>query len=661
MYKNYLKMLKVLKFSGFQPDWTTLQKTVMILCIVLSITGKIVAASSTPKSLVIINGLPKVTCTSQLSYYVDPSRKFSLDDIRIKNFSTKTAGLIKAMNYYGRRANYWMKFSLENTDSQPVVVFLDAGEFGSIRVYQIVKGKIQIQNGGESLIKDINTPIPELNTVKLILPPKEKVEYVLRLSSNLYYDMGFNQVNILSKKQLYATYYRDYHNAGTFRFLQILFLGFMFSQMLYIIFTRVIGIKRKEYLFYLFYLVLVTAYYILKYNDVIGFYWPLDYYPEISIYTKSILLALPFLFYIKFIRYFLDLKETDEKVYAKLIYLEYFIGIYVFADTSLRFLLPATIVLNNILMIVIFVIFVTGLTIIIPLVKYKRILVNLILTGSLIAGLGDVIGILISLLQVDLRIVHTNLDSLVSGQIGIVIETIIFTASLSYKSRMMEREKIEAQQKLIAQYEENEKIRKKMKKTRNKIAQDLHDDIGSTLSTILLFSNAAKTKVRFKNGEAGDIFRKISRIAGNMIDEMSDIIWAINPMQDSMDKILKRMNYYAAPITNAQNMEFNFKVNDDIQNLYLSMEKRKNLFLVFKESIINAVKYSEGTCIHAKLYSNNNNLHMLVEDNGKGFSKHSEQGNGLNNMKIRAEDSGGQLEINSRVNEGTSVHLIMPL
>jgi signal transduction histidine kinase len=142
---------------------------------------------------------------------------------------------------------------------------------------------------------------------------------------------------------------------------------------------------------------------------------------------------------------------------------------------------------------------------------------------------------------------------------------------------------------------------------------------------------------------------------------MSDIIWAINPMQDSMDKILKRMNYYAAPLTLARNMQFDFEAEEEIQQLHLSMEKRKNLYLIFKESIINALKYSEGASICVRLYRNEGFLYMVVKDDGNGISQYSEQGNGLNNMKLRAEDIGGQLEINSLKNEGTAVNLKIPL
>jgi signal transduction histidine kinase len=623
--------------------------------------NRIYASESVSAPQVKIVDLPQINCTDQLSYYVDVSQKLSFDDVRKKIFSTQTDSLKKELKSYVQMANYWVKFSLENTDSIPVIAYIEPGYFGNIKIYQNINENISELTGGAGEKKDFNTPYAEFYTVKITIPAYSSVNYIVRLSSSTYYALGINHVYVLSKDALYQNYYKDYHAEKTTRLLQLLFIGFMFSQMLYVGFSRVIGIKRKEYLFYLFYLLLVTIYYIFNYDEEIGIYWPLKYYPDINIYTKSILLALPYLFYLKFIRYFLNVKELDKKAYKKMIHLEYFIIWYVFIDTVMRFLLDSSFTLNIILMITIFGIFIYGLTIIIPLTKYKSILVNLILTGTIVAGLGGILGLLISLFKVHFGIVKIDLNPILSGQIGIVIEVIIFTTALSYKARKMEIDKIENQNKLITQLEENQKLKEKMEKTRNEIAQDLHDDIGSTLSSILLYSNAAKTKVHFKISEATEIFNKISKISETMMDEMSDIIWAINPMQDSMDKIIKRMNYFASPITNAQNINLDFTYDENIKNAVLSLEKRKNLFLIFKEGITNALKYSKATNIFVHLYKTNSSLHMTIKDNGVGFSADKNQGNGLNNMKVRANDINGQLKIDSRENEGTSIHLIMPL
>lgn len=652
--KKFLRQHKLNKFILFS-------KLFFVVCFFWVNDACAVGNAVNHKPMLTIKGLPQIIRISPSSYYIDKSRGLSFSQVRGKRFLTRPGGLSEAIQKYFQRANYWIKFSLENTDSVSAVAYVKAGVFKNIRIYEIMKGKVSIKNGGISIDKNNNTPRPELYTVKLILPPQTKINYFLFLSSTADYGIGFDQINIFCRKDLFASFYRDYYESKSFRILQILFLGFMFSQMLYVGFSRVIGIKRLEFLYYLIYLFLVTVYYFIKYFNVIGIYWPLRYYPQIEVYSKSILLALPYLFYIKFIRYILNTRELNKYIDDKLIRLEYFIGIYVFTDTALRFILTSAGVLNEILMITIFAAFFYGLILIIPLMRYKKLLINLVLAGSLAAGLGGVIGMMISLLQIDLGILHTNFNSLLSGQIGILVETIIFTTSLNIKIRMTEREKFETQEKLIAQLEENDVLKEKMEKTRNKIARDLHDDIGSTLSTILLYSNSAQAKVDFKKGEASEIFGKISNVAGNMMDEMSDIIWAINPMQDSMDKILKRMHYYAAPLANAQNMYFAFNVDEGIKQLHLSMDKRKNLFLIFKESVINAIKYSEGTAIYAELYTNDGHLHMLVKDDGKGFTDHDGSGNGLNNMKNRAEETGGRLQINSAENSGTTIHAIIPL
>ncbi len=479
-------------------------KTVILLCLFFGIEEGIFAAVRTPQ--VVIKDLPQIICTSQLSYYADTSRKLSFSDVRFKSFSTQSDLFLKAIDKYSQRANYWVRFSLENTDSIPAAVYLDAGDFGSIEVYEIYQNKIMIHNGGMGLKKDTHIPYPELHSIKLTIPPQTEVQYFILMSSNADNDLDFQGVDLSSKKVLYDAYYQDYHENKTFRFLQIFFLGFMFSQMLYISFSRVIGIKRREYLFYLFYLILVTGYYAVRYDNVIDIYWPLEYYPQIRIYLKSILLALPYLFYLKFVRYILNVKELDKRIYDRLIRLEYFVGIYVFVDTSLRLFLPNVALLNEILMITILGIFLYVLTLIVALMKYKQLLVNLVLTGSLIAGLGEAIGVVITLLQYTIGVSQAGWNSLVSGQIGIVVETIIFTTSLTIKTRMMEREQIEDQKNLIEQLKENESLRQKMENIRNKIAQDLHDDIGSGLTRIAILADVAlrQTEVKQESSSEGD-------------------------------------------------------------------------------------------------------------------------------------------------------------
>jgi signal transduction histidine kinase len=661
-------------------------KAGIILCLLFGITGRFDAAPVISHPRVIIKGLPQVICTSQLSYYIDHSQRLEFNNVQNKTFSTQTDGLPKAIDKYLQQANYWIKFSLKNTNSGPVVTYMEPGYFGTIQVYEITREKISLKTGGASLKKNHDKPYAEFYTIKLVLPPQTTVQYILRLSSTLYYDLGLKQVNIFSKKSLYEAHYHDYYETKTFRFLQILFLGFMFSQMLYVGFSLIIGIKRKEYLFYLFYLALVTIYYMFRYNNIIGIYGPLDYYPQIRLYTKSILLALPYLFYIKFIRYFLNIRELDEKASGKLIGLEYFTGIYVLADTTLRFLLPVSAVFNEILMITIFAIFIYGLTIIIPFIRYKKILVNLILAGSLAAGLGGVAGILITLFQIDLGILHTNLNSMISGQIGIVVETIIFTASLSLKTRMMEREKIENQKKLIAQLEENQLLREKMRisklekekaaheefskrliqsqeNERKRIASELHDSLGQNL---LIIKNRAVMGMRAKaNNTQGEQLKQISLAATSAIDEVRRTSYNLHPYQLERLGLTKTLKSILSNIDNSSEVNFNESI-DNIDGLF-KKENEINIYRAIQECINNVIKHSDANNAVIEVKKNEGDIEINISDDGKGFDTNCiyadhdpAKGFGIKNISRRVNIINGSFNVNSSPGKGTKININIP-
>jgi len=200
-----------------------------------------------------------------------------------------------------------------------------------------------------------------------------------------------------------------------------------------------------------------------------------------------------------------------------------------------------------------------------------------------------------------------------------------------------------------------------MDNIRNNIAKDLHDDIGATLTSILLYSNAAVNRKKMTLKEAKNIFRKISQISADMMENMSDIVWAIHPVHDSMKKLIQRMIYYALPLTRAKNIQFHFEEEEHIREVILNMNKRKNIFLIFKEGVCNVLKYAEASTVVVRLYQLQGNLHLTIEDDGKGFIETQTEGNGLKNMKFRAEECGGSLTIESAPGKGTHIHLQVPI
>jgi signal transduction histidine kinase/ligand-binding sensor domain-containing protein len=221
---------------------------------------------------------------------------------------------------------------------------------------------------------------------------------------------------------------------------------------------------------------------------------------------------------------------------------------------------------------------------------------------------------------------------------------------------------------LLYRYRINELLKRQA--IRNKIAQDLHDNVGSTLSSISVYSQVAQ--IQNEGGdqqELNDILGKISITSTDMISEMNDIVWAINPRNDSMEKIVQRMESFAKPLLAAKGIQFQFRYDKAILSTWLQMEKRKNFYLIFKEAINNIIKYSNAGSVTVDIGIRNRKLELLVKDNGVGFDparamadqRQSLSGNGLRNMKMRASEMRGELSIKSKPGEGTSIHLISPI
>ena len=143
---------------------------------------------------------------------------------------------------------------------------------------------------------------------------------------------------------------------------------------------------------------------------------------------------------------------------------------------------------------------------------------------------------------------------------------------------------------------------------------------------------------------------------------MSDIVWAVNPDNDSFEDIILRMRSLAFNLLRAKNIEFTFRASESLNDIKLSMEKRRNLYLIFKESLNNLVKYSEATLVSIQLFSEDSLVKLIIRDNGKGFDPLlPANGNGLNNMQIRAKEMKAQIKIESTIGEGTSTELFLKL
>ncbi len=118
---------------------------------------------------------------------------------------------------------------------------------------------------------------------------------------------------------------------------------------------------------------------------------------------------------------------------------------------------------------------------------------------------------------------------------------------------------------------------------RNKIAQDLHDNVGSTLSSISVYSQVAKIYREQNKPEAlQDTLEKISATSSEMISEMNDIVWAINPRNDNMETILQRMESFARPLLASKEIKFEFSYEPGVKHLHLEDDKAKKFLSYFQ-------------------------------------------------------------------------------
>ena len=194
---------------------------------------------------------------------------------------------------------------------------------------------------------------------------------------------------------------------------------------------------------------------------------------------------------------------------------------------------------------------------------------------------------------------------------------------------------------------------------RNKIAADLHDEIGSTLSSISLLSGLTQKQLAANQPQkAEQMVGKISEDARQMLESMDDIVWTINPRNDSMQHLFTRLREYAKPLAESKEIALDFATDAQVESLSLPLQVRQNVYLIVKEALNNAFKYAQASQINVEFRGQSDEWNVAVVDNGVGFDVEAVNSrNGLKNMKKRAEEIGGTLLIMSQEGQKSEVKL----
>jgi signal transduction histidine kinase/ligand-binding sensor domain-containing protein len=202
----------------------------------------------------------------------------------------------------------------------------------------------------------------------------------------------------------------------------------------------------------------------------------------------------------------------------------------------------------------------------------------------------------------------------------------------------------------------------KLQAVRNRIASDLHDEVGSSLSSITIGSQLAAQLSSNENVQVKQLMARIGETSSESLRSMSDIVWAIDPKNDQGEALVKRMRRIAHELLESRSVAVTFDVSGGIEELKLPMDARKELLLIYKEAVHNASKYAEASHVGIELRSVKGRFSMSVRDNGRGFdTRLHPDGNGLGNMRRRAATLRSALTVESTPGHGTYIALEVDL
>jgi signal transduction histidine kinase len=236
-------------------------------------------------------------------------------------------------------------------------------------------------------------------------------------------------------------------------------------------------------------------------------------------------------------------------------------------------------------------------------------------------------------------------------KVSMLIDIILF--QLAIMKSWNEREKHLATEKLLSQLA--------VEKLRNRISGELHDDIGSTLSGVSMYSYL--TNKQIENGEIDNAkvsLQIIHESTNEIVDKLGDLVWSVNPKHETIDFLFERVEQFAIQLCAAKSIAFKSSISVNLEQGTISQENIHHLYLILKEVVNNSVKYSDASELSLHVKESDGILNISVADNGKGFETSSIQwGNGLKGIKKRAIEIGAILDLKTSLGSGCTVQLTL--
>lgn len=439
---------------------------------------------------------------------------------------------------------------------------------------------------------------------------------------------------------------------------QYVFYGILVFQMLVIIFQAFTQ-RRREYAYYLLYIVCVAGYNMSMYDGL----WENDRLKVLRLLLDHPFVGLIFFFYFRFARHFLEIPVLYPDFNSRVIWFErslFFLvgmsvlGILSFGDTMVE---------ESVFSFIAFSVTMVSVYFIGNFLKIKETrLKSFMLAGAVFILLGASFTFIFFKLN-QWELLSVKLPPTIPHQLCTIAELIIFTTALSLKSYLLEREKRETEQQLIAELQAKERLFKEVDQLRNRISGDLHDDIGATLSSIDVY---AATGIKAMNkgdyGAASDYLSKIAEISKEALNEMRRMLWVLQPGKDSLRDLLNRWEDFAKPLLATRNIRVQTMLEESALGLKLNVAEKKNLYLILKEAAHNVYKHASGNAMQLSLRKVDGGIliHMVNEWEGVNRAE-GERGKGLDSIRERANEINCKVVFNCSQTKIFDLRLFMPL
>ncbi len=593
---------------------------------------------------------------SDWSFHIDHTGSLTFEEVLHIPFGDSLSSSLDALNKINPQRIVWVKFAIAADSSLNSNVAMASTKFSHVRTYLINDSRVDSFDVGLIDIGNKHLEDYDKSMVNLNLNPGETTEIILAISHrfrsamlpSIYVDIfpaeAFTESHIAYRpSKFYTTYFF------------IFFCGLLVFQLVYVLLQWYL-VRRIEYLYYILYIASILVYFYARFSVYLAENSTLAFIDaDLMISMNDVLLILPSFFYFRFARYFVELAESDPKLSRQFRLGEWILLFGIGVILAMQSIPNDWNKLIPIAVLLLFQ-FLFAIYSLVRIAKQRRTVARFLVAGSFMALLAHLLANLLPFLFTS----DWPIEPVSIAMIGLLFELVIFNTGLLFKAKEAETEKVKAQQAYIAELKNREKLKEEHRRSRDRISSDLHDDIGSTLSSIGIYNYAAQQKLA--EGESIEhLLSNISRSTTEAMNAMSDLVWSTNPSNDSNERLIERIRAFSYEILEACNCTFTTQVSPEFFEVQLNQIQRKNILLILKEAANNTAKHANASNCSLRIsHLGRGQFSMVYSDNGRGFDPSAGNGNGMHTMHKRARELGGEMEITSN-NKGTCIKLNIDL